>query len=151
MKFCYWDSCVFLGWLRKESDKIQECEAAIRQAESGKLTLVTSTLSLAEVLRLKGKDPIPQADREQVRDFFEKDYIALYDVDRLIAEAAQDLVWDHDVHPKDAIHVATALNLGNSIAIEQFDTFDGGLIALSESVGNPPLTIGRPNLPQRLF
>jgi hypothetical protein len=55
--------------------------------------------------------------------------------------------WNHKVKPKDAIHVATALDAG----VGQFDTFDGDLIALSGQIGNPPLVIGRPNLPERLF
>jgi hypothetical protein len=35
--------------------------------------------------------------------------------------------------------------------VEQFDTFDGDLIALSGKVGNPALIIGNPDLPESLF
>ena len=151
MRYRYWDSCCFLGWLKEEADKIKECEAGIRLAERGQLTIVTSAFTIVEVLRLKGKEPIPQGDAEKVRAFFQKPYIALYDVDRTIAEAAQDVVWNHGVKPKDAVHVATALNLKRDVVIEQFDTFDGQLIALSGTLGNPPLTVGRPDLQQGLF
>ncbi len=151
MRYRYWDACVFLGWLKEEPDKIDECKAGIRHAEKGEILIVTSALTLAEVLRLKGKDPIPQADREKVRGFFQNDYIVVYDVDRTIAELAQDVVWDHGVKPKDAIHVATALSTSASVEIEQFDTFDGHLIGLSGKIGQPALTIGRPDLPQELF
>jgi hypothetical protein len=35
--------------------------------------------------------------------------------------------------------------------VEQLDTFDADLIKKSETVGNPPLKIGQPNLPPTLF
>jgi hypothetical protein len=71
----------------------------------------------------------------------------LYDLDRTLGERAREVVWDHSVRPKDAIHVATALDA----KVDQFDTFDGPLISLSGKIGNPPLVIGPPNLPQTLF
>jgi predicted nucleic acid-binding protein len=151
VRYRYWDACVFLGWLKAEPDKLAACQAGIRMAERGELTIITSVLSLAEVLRLKGNDPIPVADREAVRAFFENDYISLYEVDRTIAEKAQDVVWNHGVRPKDAIHVATALSTATTITIEQFDTFDTGLIALNGQIGAPALTIGLPNLPEAMF
>ena len=35
--------------------------------------------------------------------------------------------------------------------MSQFDTFDGDLIDLSRSLGDPPLVVGPPNVPQTLF
>jgi hypothetical protein len=43
--------------------------------------------------------------------------------------------------------VATALDAG----VEQFDTFDGDLIALSGQIGNPPLRIANPDVQEPLF
>lgn len=151
MIYRYWDSCVILGWLKEEPDKISDCAAGIQQAEAGNLMIVTSAFTLAEVLRIKGEDPIPAADRDKVRRFFESDYIALYDVDRTIAERAQEVVWDYGVKPKDAVHVATALETSRNMPIEQLDTFDGELIGLSGEIGNPSLTIGRPNYQKDLL
>ena len=152
MRYRYWDSCAFLGWLKEEADKVDECHNGIRLAERGELIIVTSALTLAEVLHVKGKGPIPMEDRDKVRRFFENDYITLYDVDRHIAERAQEVVWQNGVKPKDAIHVATALSLADGRGVEQLDTFDNYLIGQSGAVGgNPPLQIGRPNLPGELF
>ena len=69
MRYRYWDSCCFLGWLREEPDKLGECEAGIRLAERGTLVLVTSALTLAEVLRLKGKNPIPSPTERRYAGF----------------------------------------------------------------------------------
>ena len=150
MRYRYWDACCFIGWLKAEPDKVPECRTVIGSAERGELKIVTSSLTLAEVLRLKGKDPIPAADAHKVRGFFRNPYIVLYDLDRTIAESAQDVVWNQGVKPKDAVHVATALAASGVAGIEQLDTFDGNLIALSGQMGNPPLVIGRPNLPEQL-
>jgi hypothetical protein len=48
---------------------------------------------------------------------------------------------------KDSIHVVTAIDA----QVDQFDTFDGPLIRLSGQIGNPPLVIGPPNIPESLF
>lgn len=149
MRRRYWDSCAFLGWLRDEQDKVSHCRPAIAEARAGRLAIVTSALTIAEVLWLTGKDPIPKSDRESVRRFFEHEWIVVYEVDRKIAEAAQDVVWDFKVKPKDAIHVATALDA----EVEQLDTFDGPLQSQTGTVGDPPLRIGPPDqgLPQSLL
>jgi len=143
----YWDACAFLGLLRAEEDKREECRKVIAEARSGKFMIVTSTLTLAEVLWLKGKDPIPEADREKVRKFFRHAWVRMRELDRAIAEEAQEVVWKHSVRPKDAVHVATALRS----TVEQLDTFDADLIGLSGKIGSPPLAIGRPNVEGMLF
>jgi predicted nucleic acid-binding protein len=143
----YWDSDCFLGWLQEEDDKVPLCRPVIREAEAGKLTLVTSALTLAEVLMLRHGTPIPKEAAETVERFFEHEWIEVSEVDRFIAEQARRLVWDHGIRPKDAIHVATALDAD----VVQLDTFDTELMKKSEAVGNPPLKIGRPNLPPTLF
>lgn len=142
----YWDACVFLGWLKEEDDKIVQCEAGVKQATEGKLMIVTSALTLAEVLYLvKGQLPVTAETRDKVRGFFANDYIVLCEVDRTIGEKAQDVVWEHEVRHKDAIHVATALTMRERLSIEQLDTYDGPLTALSGKLDGLP--IGQPDFP----
>jgi len=146
----YWDACVFLAWLKRESDKVGQCEAAIREAEAGKLVIVTSTLTLAETLYLvKGEMPVSAETRKKLRDFFENEYILPVELDRLTAERAQDVIWDHSVRHKDAVHVATALVWREILNIEQLDTFDGPLATLSRKIDG--LRIGEPNHPEDLI
>lgn len=151
MIYRYWDACAFIGWLKGEPDKIDECRAGLDRAAAGKLRVVTSAFTLVEVLRLQHKAPIPLADAQQIRKFFESEYVALYDVDRTVAEKAQDVVWNYGVKPKDAVHIATALSVGANVVIDQLDTFDSDLIALSGQIGTPPLAIGRPGFPNELW
>ncbi len=143
----YWDSNAFLGWLAEEADKVEECRAVIRAAEAGKTLLITSALTVTEVLWLRGGPRIAAANAEKVQRFFGHGYIVVNDLDRRIAEAAQRLVWHHDIKPKDAIHVASAIDAG----VDRMETFDADLIKKSGSVGELPLDIGRPNEPGTLF
>lgn len=136
----YWDACAFLAWLKQEDGRYEGCGNVLREARAGKLQIVTSALTIAEVLMLKGKEPVPERDRRLVRDVFKAEWLILYNVDRTIAESAQEVVWRFRVHPKDAIHVATAL----SARVDRLDTTDGDLLKRSGRIGAPALTIARP-------
>lgn len=139
----YWDSDCFLSWLQAEAGKAHVCEAVLEEAENGRVLLVTSALTLAEVLYLRDHTPIPREHKQKVIDFFKNEYIAVRNVTRRVAEEARELVWENGVKPKDAIHVATALHDDLDI----LNTFDQKLIAKSGVVGNPLLRIERPQPP----
>ena len=63
----YWDSNVFLGWLNDEKDKAPECEGVLDAAEEGKVEIVTSALTLTEVIKKKGKSNIALEKEPWVR------------------------------------------------------------------------------------
>lgn len=139
----YWDSDCFLGHLLSEPDKEKQCAAVLEEAKNGNVLIVTSALTVAEVLNLRGKLPLPKAERDKVVAFFKNPFIHVRNVTRRVAESARDMVWDHGIKPKDAIHVATALDAG----LLMFNTFDVELIKKSASLGNPPLIIEQPQGP----
>lgn len=146
----YWDSATCLAYLLDEQGRANECALVLDAAEDGKLEIVISTLTIAEVLALRGHARIPADLADTVRRFFRRRYFLVADVTRFIAEQARELVWTHGVKPKDAIHVATALEAG----VPYLDTFDDGLIARSGQVGGDPLlAIVRPGagMQERLF
>jgi predicted nucleic acid-binding protein len=129
----YWDSDAFLGWLQNEPGKAEQCDGLIQRAERGDVLIVTSALTLAEVLWMRGGPRIAKEKAELVQRFFRRSYIRVHNVTRKISEGAQFLVWDHDIRPKDAIHVATALHL----RVEALETFDAQLVSKSGSVALP--------------
>ena len=138
----YWDTSCFLAWLKNEQDKVGNCTGIIQACEDGQLKLMTSTLTLVEVLYLNFKDKIPKTESDKIRAFFENDYIVTIPLDRMIAEKAQDLVWDFGVKPKDAVHVASALFAGTRI----FDTFDDELSkSFNQKIGEPTIYMGKPS------
>lgn len=144
----YWDSDAFLGWLNEdEPEKKKKCRGVIEAAEKGNLEIITSTLTIAEVIYLKGHPKITREKSDKIIAFFKNDYIIPIVLDRDIAEIARELMWNHSaLKPKDASHVASALKA----KVGHMDTFDGELINLSGKIGKPPLIIGEPDLPYLL-
>jgi len=139
----YWDSDCFLGWLNDEPDKIDECRAVLDEAEAGRILIVTSALTLTEVIKLKGEAPLGRDKETKIIDFFKNQYISVRNVDRYVAEDARGLIWTYPaLWPKDSIHVATAIRLH----IPFLNTFDEDLIKLSGQLGDPPLRIERPKV-----
>ncbi|MGE3955835.1 MAG: type II toxin-antitoxin system VapC family toxin [Vicinamibacterales bacterium] len=139
---------MFLGWLSAEPDKVPLCRPVLEAAESGNIVIVTSALTITEVLWIKGYEKISATHAKKIEAFFKHSWIVVRELDRFIAEDARELVWNKNVKPKDAIHLATALR--QDVQLDQFDTFDNGLIRLSGTLGEPGLTIGPPGLPPKL-
>lgn len=137
----YWDSDCFLGYLQEEPDKVDLCQEVLDAAQDGHVLIVTSALTIAEVLALRGRDPIPATTRRKVENFFRNDFIAVRNITRRVAENARIYVWDHGVKPKDALHVATAIDAG----LPLLNSFDHGLISKSGTLGSVPLTIEKPS------
>jgi len=140
----YWDSDCFLGWLQAEADKERECQNVLEAAKDGKVRIITSALTIAEVLMIKGKKPIPKANRAKVEAFFRSDFILVRNITRHIAEVGRGLVWDLNIRPKDALHVATALDAKLSL----FNTFDGNLIKKCNRIQPSGLIAERPRVVQ---
>lgn len=141
----YWDSDVFLGYLNNEPDKVDGCESVLVAAENGRLIIVTSALTLAEVLYAKHHKKLPIQMRQTVEGFFKNRYISVQNVTRFVAEKARDVVWDYGVKPKDAIHVATAV----VARLPVINTFDEKLIGLSGKLGDPLIKICHPHEPHQ--
>ena len=137
----YWDSDCFLGWLLEEPDKVEHCREVLSAAEDGKILIVTSALTIAEVLALRGRLKIPSEDREKVENFFRQEYIVVRNITRRIAENARSFVWDFGVAPKDALHVATAIDAKLTL----LNTFDKKLKNKSGKIGKPPLIMDLPS------
>lgn len=136
----YWDSNCFLSHFQAVDGQVEKCDGVIERAERGDVLIVTSALTLAEVLWLRGGPKLSKDKAELIQKFFRRSYIRVYNVTRKNAEEAQSLVWDHSIKPKDAIHVSTALHL----KVDALETFDKGLLKKSGHVGNPLLLIREP-------
>ena len=140
----YWDSDCFLGWLQAEEDKFELCRQVLNRAAAGEIVIITSALTLAEVLAVRGREKIGPDKRKQVTDFFKRTDITCMSITRTVAELARELVWDHGVMPKDALHVASAMHA----KVDVLNTFDADLLAKNGQMGNPGLKIEKPLLGQ---
>jgi predicted nucleic acid-binding protein len=123
-----------------EADKEAACREVLQAAEAGRVTIVTSALTIAEVLALRGRTKVPASTRASVEAFFRSDYIIVRNITRRIAEKAREHVWDNRIAPKDALHVATAIDAGLTL----LNTFDEGLLKHNGSAALSGLGIQKP-------
>ena len=167
----YFDACVYLAYLRNETahygkPRIGAIEAIWKQSERGGVVVVTSAITITEVLAHK-------LDAKAEKKFVQTIQSGVHqceDVTPPIASRARQYRDHYHVHPvrlpggtairsdlttPDAIHLATATIVG----CEQFLTFDGvavnkntiGLLWLGNKVADDSLIITQPQQVQGTF
>ena len=142
----YWDDSVFSVLVHDTSQRGDTCRRLLEDAEAGKIQIVTSFQTIAEVARSSGahenaSSSLSPESGAPLIDFFENDYFLYVAVDRVVAERAQALCRIHALDPHHALHLASALRAG----ARQFHTYLGAdLDALSGKIGDPPIAIGPP-------
>lgn len=136
----YWDSACFISILNGEP-VAQICERILDEAKRNATTIYVSPLVQVEVAKPKGAaSPLAEMLREKIRMFFENDYLKWRTIDRKISNAAQKLCWDYAVRPRDALHLACAIDLDCDL----LETTDDGLVKLDGTIPGTSLRICRP-------
>jgi predicted nucleic acid-binding protein len=143
----YWDSCTFISRIQGDPRRIVNLEFLTDEAAAGKLQLVTSALTVAEVshLRRECSEAEMLRDVEEIGRFFDNDYIHVVQLTRHIATEAAKISLRHKIKPPDAIHLATALHSNCQVV----HTYDEPMLRLDGKVGAPALTITTPPAAQR--
>ena len=121
----YVDSSFFFAIIKKEETpcpsglaRWQVAERIVKDAERGDYHIYTSTITLAEVRRIRGKqEQLTQNEIQTVQAFFENDFIRLIEVSREIGEKAQLLGAQYGIFPMDALHLATAIHWGCDVLL----------------------------------
>jgi predicted nucleic acid-binding protein len=147
----YWDSCLFLAWLKDEKRPTGEMDGVrevIQRAKRREVKIMTSVLTLTEVLA----GSIPAGVQTLFSDTLRRTLRC--GVDLKVARLAHDLR-DHyaklggkTLCTPDAIHLATAI----LHRADEFHTFDAGgqstkslgLIGLSGNIAGHKLIICKP-------
>ena len=139
----YWDSACFIAILNDEEPWSSTCQRILDKARQGALELVISPITMAETVRPKGSSaPIPKKHQQTVLDFFDNDFMHLRVIDRLVARRSLDLCWNLGLHPRDALHVAAALEERCNI----LETMDS---KITRQNGLEGMKIRNPFLPQQ--
>jgi predicted nucleic acid-binding protein len=120
----YWDSVVFIDLIEETPARIHRLRPIIDAAQAGKVVIVTSAFTMAEVVKVKNLNLLDEQAEKTVTEFFENPYISIRNVDRFISERARPIVRFFNVKPPDAIHIATALLM----EVQTFHTFDGDVL-----------------------
>lgn len=122
----YWDSCNFLSLIAEdEASRADVCQHILDDAinPQGGTVIITSALTLAEVIKRKGHPQLTEEDEATIVNFFRHPDILIHDVTRFVAENARKLSRAHGLKPNDAIHLATAL-MANADVFETWNTRD---------------------------
>ena len=109
--------------------------------EKGDTTVVTSALTIAEVLYIKCEEVLRTEDvsrRPDLEALFEPPVghppLLVVELTRDIALNARQLRWDFNLEPKDCVHVASAIEAHCDVLY----TNDGKLRAATGKVGGDP-------------
>jgi predicted nucleic acid-binding protein len=114
----------------------QICSLVLREARHGLVQIVLSALAIAEVTGGLQRPPTP-AERAAIRDLFEQEFLVVRSLDRAVAEEAQDVCWKYRLHPRDAVHVATA----RTAQCDWMETTDKELLDLPSRFDDFPVKI----------
>jgi predicted nucleic acid-binding protein len=127
----YWDANVFHALFGEETGRVDICKQIQAKAEKMEIIIYTSYLTWVECIWLKGLPKLSEKHEAVIQKYFEHQYIRPIFLDRVRADAARSLVWKYAaLHPKDAIHVASA----TLIPVDVMHTYDDALIKLSGKI-----------------
>lgn len=135
----YLDSSIFIAWVKGEVigtvDRGKVAQHILSSAENGKFSIYTSTLTLAEVHKLRIGPVLPIGDSDKILEYLERKHVKVIDVDRRIGEHANRLCREYGIYPNDAIHMASALRAGCDVLYawdNRFTKVTGDLIIVKE-------------------
>ncbi len=157
----YWDTCLFLAWLKNETSRqpgeMDAIASMIERFHKRQISLITSVITITEMTSIK----IPAGTEGQLEDVMQRSNFTRLAVDIRVAKLARDIRnWylareeyaGRTVSWPDSLHLASAI----LYRAKEFHTFDGkdsaknnslGLLKLSGNVGGHPLIVTKPPVP----
>jgi len=142
---CYWDACCFIDLIQQTTSRIEVLEQLRSQAQRGEIDIVTSSYTLAEVIKDDKGAPVNDDDEQRIATLFLEPYIGVRLLHRQVGNKARQIARAHSLKPGDAIHVATAI-LEEADVLHTYD--EKRLLKRNGVIGDPPLRIERPSVPQ---
>ena len=120
----YWDSCNWISLIAEDEEQRADiCQHILDYMVAGRALIITSALTLAEVIKRRGYPGLNESDEQTIVQFFRHPGIVVHDVTRFVAENARRLSREHGLRPNDAIHLATALMVDADV-FESWNTND---------------------------
>ncbi|MCK4600524.1 PIN domain-containing protein [Candidatus Bipolaricaulota bacterium] len=157
-KVTYWDTCIFLAWLKDEQRQDHDMDGvynAVDDTKKGKIVVLTASTTFGEVRETRHSEAWEKFER-----FMQRRNVRVVDIDpRIHALAAELRDFYKSLHARDgngllkvldSEHLATALRY----KADKFYTFDNGrkgdrsLLSLNGNVAGYDLAICKPPVRQ---
>jgi predicted nucleic acid-binding protein len=113
LRVVYWDTSMFLCFLnRREGERRKIAQDILENARKGRIVIVTSWFTVAEVIRPKS---VPAGQRltpaqiSKIEGMFRWKFLKKIQVHETVAFKAVELARDYSLKPADSIHGATAV------------------------------------------
>lgn len=138
----YWDSSVFLSYINGDPDRLPTIDALLAQASESKVHIVSSVISIAEVVFAAEEQEQRELDPQVVERIesilYDRSVVTLVEVTPTIARNARDIQRDgkfagRSVKPMDALHLATATSLDPPPS--EIHTYDSSWPRWAEALG----------------
>jgi predicted nucleic acid-binding protein len=132
---------VFIHRIQRTEDYIVTLEQITQAAEAGKAQIITSAVTLAEVIKDADGNTLSDSDEERITALFDNGFTIIRPLDGFIGRKARELARYYGLKPVDAIHAATAM-VTECPVIHTYD--DRHLGKKDNQIGNPRIRIKHP-------
>jgi len=112
----YWDSCVWIGLINQEPEKVESIAGVLAAARRGEVQIVTSSFTLCEVVSRKcdgEKKEITADEDDAFAELLKADFVTVVTADWDAGMKARELYRAFRSQglkkPQDALHLATAV------------------------------------------
>jgi predicted nucleic acid-binding protein len=157
----YWDACVFLHVISPEDEghtsRLKDLEHLLDSAENGEIKLLTSAISIAEVIYAAEEKQAGQLDptvEMRIEELWRVGGpVSIAEYTRRVGMEARALARlglpeGRVLKPYDAVHLATA----RLLEVDEFHSYDKPLQRYATAAGKVPYAIGEPPpAPNTLF
>lgn len=159
----YWDTCVFLAWIKDEdrpNNEMMGVNDVAMKISKDHVILLTSEITMSEILEATLTDEA----KAKLADIFKRRNCQRASIDNKIVQLCSEIRNYYQqrkaidglptIEVPDAIHLATAIHYGAA----EFHTFDErddhgkkrALLPLNGNVASYPLIICKPPLPEQM-
>ena len=146
----YWDSSVFIAFFKPEAGRVDAVTQFLEEAEAGEVVIVTSFMTITEVIKIQDRKPKSEEEQRKIIRFFQKDFFEWVNFDRQTAELSRQLIWKHDgLKSKDAVHIASAIQAtSQGVKFDAVHAYDAIFASLSGKVDGLNCPMEQPLPPQ---
>ncbi len=151
-KYCF-DTCTLLDALSKRSvNQASSAERLLKEAESGQVQAVISTVTIAEIHHIRNFDAA--RSEELITAFFDNDYLEVWHVDDEVAKSTREIRRHCQFDRSQPIKIADAIVLATAVVSKSQILFtrDGTgkdnkspLLDLDRVFGDPKIRIVTPS------